>query len=54
MCQQLHRLFSRIREHEKLVEEGRDPVEVERQRAIGTFDEDYHGDTGESAAAYVL
>ena len=43
---ELFRIFSRIREHEKIAATGKDPVEVERLAALGT---DYSSDEGEGA-----
>ena len=41
---QLHRLFSRIRDHERLAEQGLDPAEVEKANKTGTYEEGYYGD----------
>ena len=38
---ELHRLFSRIRDHEKLAVKGLDPRSVEKANRIGTYDDDY-------------
>ena len=38
---ELHRLFSRIRDHEKLAAKGLDPRCVEKANRIGTYDDDY-------------
>ena len=37
-------MFSRIRDHERLAEQGLDPAEVERANKTGTYEEGYYGD----------
>ena len=37
-------MFSRIRDHERLAEQGLDPAEVEKANKTGTYEEGYYGD----------
>lgn len=44
---ELHRLFSRIRDHEKIAEDGRDVIEEARKKARGTFEQEASDEDGE-------
>lgn len=41
---ELLRVFSRIKDHEKLMERGEDPIEVARKQHEGTYEADYDND----------